>query len=762
VRGPALAAFVSALGIASAAAAQTPVPTPKPTPWVVHGPEATANTTTSGDQKEPSVAVGDDGAVVAWTSVGQDGDAGGIFARRFDAFGSPVAGEFQVNTTTAGDQSQPAAASDYAGNFVVVWTSPDGAGGTGVFGRRYDSSGSPLSGEFQVNTYTTGYQSSPRIAMNESGFVVVWSSAPLTAQTGQDGDLGGIFGQRYSVNGVPNGPEFRVNTYTTGEQRAPSVAMRPSSGDFTIVWESRGQDGDLGGIYGQSFLQSGGTDGPEFRVNDSTAGDQTSPDVAGADPASSAVVVVWSSEGQDESSTGVFGHVFSWILPVTSDFRVSQPSSQPQSHPRVGLDDFRRQFVVTWESFGQDDPTDPPSSGIVARRFDNSPYPTAVFFLASPLARGGEHQVNAYTTGDQSTPAVMVAPNGSFVVAWQSTGQDGDGEGVFAERFNFPAGVKMSVDAVASSGPSNVNGVLEAGEQVIVSPFWLNPVGLNPLPLYGSADNITGPEGTIATIIDSLADYGTLGPFQTNDCLTATSNCYEITLSGTRPAPHWDATFDEHPASAGPPGTQTKTWALHVGGSFPDVPQDAFYPYIENLFHNGVTAGGGCGPGLYCGEDLVLRQQMAVFLLKAKLGASYSPPPATGAVFADIPASDPFAPWIEELARRQVTGGCSAPPPPELPSYCPTAAVNRQQMAVFLVKGYFGFDPVGGFCSQQVFDDVPCSNPFAPYISYLWYYGIAAGCSASPPLYCPTDPTKRKQMAAFLVKNFGLQLYGPD
>ncbi len=30
------------------------------------------------------------------------------------------------------------------------------------------------------------------------------------------------------------------------------------------------------------------------------------------------------------------------------------------------------------------------------------------------------------------------------------------------------------------------------------------------------------------------------------------------------------------------------------------------------------------------------------------------------------------------------------------------------------------------------------------------------------PHHCPTDPTKRKQMAAFLVKTFGLELYGPD
>jgi hypothetical protein len=54
------------------------------------------------------------------------------------------------------------------------------------------------------------------------------------------------------------------------------------------------------------------------------------------------------------------------------------------------------------------------------------------------------------------------------------------------------------------------------------------------------------------------------------------------------------------------------------------------------------------------------------------------------------------------------------------------------------------------------------TNPFANYIEWLYQNGIAAGCQANPPLYCPTDSTKRKQMAAFLVKTFGLQLYGAD
>ena len=113
------------------------------------------------------------------------------------------------------------------------------------------------------------------------------------------------------------------------------------------------------------------------------------------------------------------------------------------------------------------------------------------------------------------------------------------------------------------------------------------------------------------------------------------------------------------------------------------------------------------------------------------------------------------------LARMGVTGGCASPPPPALPSYCPAAPVNRQQMAVFLLKTYFGgtFNP--NFCVGK-FDDVPCPSPFVNYVEYLSNAEIAAGCSVSPPLYCPADPTKRKQMAAFLVKTFGLELYGGD
>ena len=105
-------------------------------------------------------------------------------------------------------------ASDSSGNFVVVWESyyQDGSG-FGVFGQRYASTGAPLGPEFRVNTHTTISQRYPAVASDSSGnFVVVWDSSS------QDGSSYGVFGQRYASTGAPLGPEFRVNTYTTGSQ----------------------------------------------------------------------------------------------------------------------------------------------------------------------------------------------------------------------------------------------------------------------------------------------------------------------------------------------------------------------------------------------------------------------------------------------------------------------------------------------------------------------------------------------------------------
>jgi streptogramin lyase len=305
----------------------------------------------------------------------------------------------------------------------------------------------------------------------------------------------------------------------------------------------------------------------------------------------------------------------------------------------------------------------------------------------------------------------------------------------------------MEVDARTVAGTSsNANGVLEAGETVQVDPSWNNTL-VTPQDLAGMASNLTGPAGPTYTIDDDTADYGTIPAESVGDCDGGTGDCYLMSVTGSRPAPHWDATFTEDLNANG----ISKTWVLHIGESFPDVPTShQFYRFVENLFHNGVT--GGCGLGNYCPSSSVTRAQMAVFLLKGKFGSTHVCPPATGAVFNDVGSGDFAAAWIESLAGFKITGGCGGG------NYCPNDSVTRAQMAAFLLKSEHGSAYVPPGCAG-IFGDVACPSLFADWIEQLAAEGITGGCGGGN--YCPNDPITRGQMAVFLVKTFGLQLYGP-
>ena len=185
--------------------------------------------------------------------------------------------------------------------------------------------------------------------------------------------------------------------------------------------------------------------------------------------------------------------------------------------------------------------------------------------------------------------------------------------------------------------------------------------------------------------------------------------------------------------------------------TFADVPRSHFaWRYVESVYARGVTGGCATDPLRFCPDAAVSRAQMAVFLLRAKLGPAYVPPPATG-VFQDVPASDPFARWIEDLVTRGVAAGCSANPP----LFCPTQSVTRAQSAPFLLvmEEGAGYVPPA---ATGVFQDVPVSDPFARWVEELVRRQVTGGCSAAPPLFCPGQAVTRAQAAVFLVTTFGL------
>src|SRR5262249_1013076 len=200
----------------------------------------------------------------------------------------------------------------------------------------------------------------------------------------------------------------------------------------------------------------------------------------------------------------------------------------------------------------------------------------------------------------------------------------------------------------AAGATSDGNGVFEPGETAEIRPSWRN-AGASSLPLTGAATNLAGPPGGTYSQPDASADYGSIGAGATSDC-AASANCYSIAISAaSRPQTHWDATFVETPSN----GDAAKTWTLHLGDSFTDVPRtELFYKKIETGVHAGITV--GCTGTTYCPSDKVARSQMAIFLARAIAGgganvptfgfvsgAFYSCDPSGKSLFTDVSRTDP-------------------------------------------------------------------------------------------------------------------------
>jgi len=378
------------------------------------GPEFRVNTYTTEFQDQVAVAAAAQGFVMVWSGALQDGGIYGVIGQRYTNSGAPLGGEFRVNTYTPWSQERADVAGDAFGNFVVVWQSghQDDGSEYGIFGQRYDSSGAPVGPEFRVNTFTTGRQYRPSVAMDAGGdFVVVWLSLD------QDGSGYGVFGQRYQSSGAPAGPEFRVNSYTTARQTGARVDSDPG-GSFVVVWHSTGQDGSGRGVFGQRYDSVGNPLGAEFRVNTFTTSYQDYPAVAMDRGGTGNFIVVW--ESGPDPALGIYGQRFSVSgAAVGPEFHVNSYITSTQGQPKVAAD-AAGYFVVVWTSFDQDGS----SVGVFGQRYDN---------VGTPL--GPEFRVNTFTTGAQQDLAAAVDDAGRFVVAWGSEGQDGSDYGVFAQRY---------------------------------------------------------------------------------------------------------------------------------------------------------------------------------------------------------------------------------------------------------------------------------------------------------------------------------------
>ncbi len=245
------------------------------------------------------------------------------------------------------------------------------------------------------------------------------------------------------------------------------------------------------------------------------------------------------------------------------------------------------------------------------------------------------------------------------------------GGGVSISGSNFAAGAAVTIGSAATvtgTIPNSITAITAAGNPGRVNVVVTNPgqtgATLSNAYFYHYTD-VPPSNGFYPFVNKLLFDGVSSGCGGGNYCPTSSVTRGQMAVFLLR---------SNGGASYNPPPCTTPT--------FTDVPCSLnFAPWIDDLAARGVTA--GCGGGNYCPNDAVTRDQMAVFLLVTKLGSAYTPPAPTG-LFADMPVSNGFTRWAEDLYHRGITGGCATNPL----RYCPSNPATRGQMAVFLVTTF--------------------------------------------------------------------------
>jgi len=304
---------------------------------------------------------------------------------------------------------------------------------------------------------------------------------------------------------------------------------------------------------------------------------------------------------------------------------------------------------------------------------------------------------------------------------------------------------------------------------VLDDPYGNQGIWFNDDSWYDPWTVVTPPAGAMDESPDWAPD-GTRYLFVRRE--GGVASVWTVNVDGTDASRLTDATVDvvaphyapdgatiaylARPAAAAGTAAPYGLWIMNVDGSGKDevasdlacrnlswqpIPEfalvDAKYSNYESAIRWAYAAGitNGCHAELFCPNTAITREQMAAFFARA-----FDLPPATQDYFGDDEASA-HEDDINRMAGAGITTGCA----PDL--FCPTAQVQRQEMASFLVRA-LDLPPA---TADYFSDDEDSTHEDA--INSLAESGVASGCAEDR--FCPRRATYRGPMVAFLYRALG-------
>ncbi len=375
------------------------------------GGEEQLNDITTNLQDRPNATLLQNGNFVVVYDSNQTGDFD-VYARIFSANGTPIGPAFTVNEPSADVEVFGEIITLSNGNFVVAWRTGTGSANLELRARVFQQDGTPVTGEFAVNTTSTGLQNNLVIEpLNNGGFVAAYTSA---ASPGTDASGNSVLARAFDAMGNETIAEFQVNTTTTGNQQEPDIATL-SDGSFVITYDAANVDSNLEAVVFRRFSEDGTAQTGEILVNTVTNSSQQNGRVVALSNGDFAIAFQDQNGTDGSVGNGVFVRVFNGSTNVgNTPTQVNTFTTGDQLAPEIIATEDGG-FLVAYISLLQVNTQD-----IFAQRFD-----------ASGTAIGEEFMINTFSTLTGSVS--LAALNGRQFLTLFGANEDGSASGVFGQ-----------------------------------------------------------------------------------------------------------------------------------------------------------------------------------------------------------------------------------------------------------------------------------------------------------------------------------------